>query len=51
MPQLSPMLGFVMFLVVLSLYIVLLCGMSKKTPFLKTSKMGKSNKMSFHFFN
>nr|UBU97372.1 ATP synthase F0 subunit 8 [Asteronotus hepaticus] len=50
MPQLSPMLGFFMYLVVLLLYIVLFCGLSKKVPFVSSTKMGKSAKLSLSFF-
>nr|YP_010574751.1 ATP synthase F0 subunit 8 [Doris odhneri]UZI00322.1 ATP synthase F0 subunit 8 [Doris odhneri] len=50
MPQLSPMLGFFMFIVVLSCYIVLLCGVSKKSPFVKSTKLAKAGKASFSFF-
>nr|YP_010429302.1 ATP synthase F0 subunit 8 [Goniobranchus leopardus]USQ67481.1 ATP synthase F0 subunit 8 [Goniobranchus leopardus] len=50
MPQLSPMLGFLMFMVVLFAYLILLCGLSKKTPFITTTKLSKSSKSSFSFF-
>nr|YP_010574725.1 ATP synthase F0 subunit 8 [Triopha modesta]UZI00296.1 ATP synthase F0 subunit 8 [Triopha modesta] len=50
MPQLSPMLGFVMFAVILSSYVVILCNLSKKTPFVAPTKLSKSEKLSFSFF-
>nr|YP_010429289.1 ATP synthase F0 subunit 8 [Polycera hedgpethi]USQ67468.1 ATP synthase F0 subunit 8 [Polycera hedgpethi] len=50
MPQLSPMLGFVMYTVVLGSYLVLLCSLSKKSPFVSNTKMSKSDKLSFSFF-
>nr|YP_010574738.1 ATP synthase F0 subunit 8 [Carminodoris armata]UZI00308.1 ATP synthase F0 subunit 8 [Carminodoris armata] len=50
MPQLSPMLGFFMYLMVLCLYIVLFCGLSKKAPFISSTKVGKSSKLSLPFF-
>nr|YP_010373204.1 ATP synthase F0 subunit 8 [Cadlina olgae]UPI11670.1 ATP synthase F0 subunit 8 [Cadlina umiushi] len=50
MPQLSPMLGFLMFIFVLTFYLILLCGLSKKNPFILSTKMSKSNKISASFF-
>nr|NP_702982.1 ATP synthase F0 subunit 8 [Tyrannodoris europaea]AAL91059.1 ATP synthase F0 subunit 8 [Tyrannodoris europaea] len=53
MPQLSPMMGFVIFATVLFCYYVLLCSLSKKTPFVQTTKLGDGSKPSYsyhHFF-
>nr|YP_010373178.1 ATP synthase F0 subunit 8 [Cadlina japonica]UPI11644.1 ATP synthase F0 subunit 8 [Cadlina japonica] len=50
MPQLSPMLGFLMFIFILAFYLVLLCGLSKKSPFIMPTKVSKSNKISVSFF-
>nr|YP_010373191.1 ATP synthase F0 subunit 8 [Cadlina koreana]UPI11657.1 ATP synthase F0 subunit 8 [Cadlina koreana] len=50
MPQLSPMLGFLMFIFILTFYIILLCGLSKKNPFIMSTKVAKSNKKSIFFF-
>nr|YP_010373165.1 ATP synthase F0 subunit 8 [Aldisa cooperi]UPI11631.1 ATP synthase F0 subunit 8 [Aldisa cooperi] len=50
MPQLSPMLGFVMFIFILSFYVVLMSAMNKKTPFISKTEMNKSKKISMSFF-
>nr|YP_009987764.1 ATP synthase F0 subunit 8 [Phyllidiopsis krempfi]QNL17306.1 ATP synthase F0 subunit 8 [Phyllidiopsis krempfi] len=50
MPQLSPMLGFFMFLFILSSYFILLCGLSKKHPFVAFTKVNKSTKISLPYF-
>nr|YP_010429315.1 ATP synthase F0 subunit 8 [Glossodoris acosti]USQ67494.1 ATP synthase F0 subunit 8 [Glossodoris acosti] len=50
MPQLSPMLGFLMFIMVLSAYFILLSSLSKKAPFVLTTKQKKSSQGSFGFF-
>nr|YP_010970203.1 ATP synthase F0 subunit 8 [Phyllidiopsis shireenae]WNR50792.1 ATP synthase F0 subunit 8 [Phyllidiopsis shireenae] len=50
MPQLSPMLGFFMFLFILTSYIILLCGLSKKHLFVTPTKISKSTKISILYF-
>nr|YP_010574764.1 ATP synthase F0 subunit 8 [Verconia nivalis]UZI00335.1 ATP synthase F0 subunit 8 [Verconia nivalis] len=50
MPQLSPMLGFLMSATVLFFYVILLCGLSKKNSHVSPTKLGKSSKSSFYFF-
>nr|YP_009271543.1 ATP synthase F0 subunit 8 [Hypselodoris festiva]ANX10023.1 ATP synthase F0 subunit 8 [Hypselodoris festiva] len=50
MPQLSPMLSFLIFITILFFYIVLLSGLSKKFPFIHQTKMSKSFKKSFKVF-
>nr|YP_010996927.1 ATP synthase F0 subunit 8 [Dendrodoris krusensternii]WPH63911.1 ATP synthase F0 subunit 8 [Dendrodoris krusensternii] len=50
MPQLSPMLGDIMFLAILGFYFVLMCALSKKHPFVSSTKVSKSTKMSFPYF-
>nr|UYI30958.1 ATP synthase subunit 8 [Ceratosoma sp. HG0001] len=50
MPQLSPMLGFLMFITVLLSYVVLLCGLSKKVPFINQTKLTKSSSKSLYYF-
>nr|WNV61888.1 ATP synthase F0 subunit 8 [Chromodoris annae] len=48
MPQLSPMLGFLMFFVVLSSYLFLVCSFSKGAPFIGPT-MGLSRTSEKHF--
>nr|WNR50727.1 ATP synthase F0 subunit 8 [Phyllidiella sp. a LZ-2021] len=50
MPQLSPMLGFVMFITVLTSYFLLMCALSKKHSFINPTKVNKSEKMSLPYF-
>nr|YP_010170649.1 ATP synthase F0 subunit 8 [Doriprismatica atromarginata]QRZ60631.1 ATP synthase F0 subunit 8 [Doriprismatica atromarginata] len=50
MPQLSPMLAFFMFAIVLAAYIILFSSLSKKDPFVFSTKLSKSSKKSFTFF-
>nr|UEX93281.1 ATP synthase F0 subunit 8 [Phyllidiella sp. Nanhai]WNR50714.1 ATP synthase F0 subunit 8 [Phyllidiella pustulosa] len=50
MPQLSPMLGFVMFLTVLASYFLLMCALSKKHSFINPTKVSKSEKTSLSYF-
>nr|YP_010970190.1 ATP synthase F0 subunit 8 [Phyllidiopsis xishaensis]WNR50779.1 ATP synthase F0 subunit 8 [Phyllidiopsis xishaensis] len=50
MPQLSPMLGFFMFLFILASYLILLCGLSKKHSFVSPTKVSKSTKTSLLYF-
>nr|YP_010970151.1 ATP synthase F0 subunit 8 [Phyllidia picta]WNR50662.1 ATP synthase F0 subunit 8 [Phyllidia picta] len=51
MPQLSPMLGFFMFMVILSSYFFLLSSLSKKTSFVSFTKMSKTKKNSLPYFS
>nr|YP_004222606.1 ATP synthase F0 subunit 8 [Notodoris gardineri]ABL09053.1 ATP synthase F0 subunit 8 [Notodoris gardineri] len=52
MPQLSPMLSFLMFSVVTLLYLALLSGVSKKAPYVGHTKMEKSvSSSSLFYFN
>nr|YP_009378960.1 ATP synthase F0 subunit 8 [Nembrotha kubaryana]ARI43828.1 ATP synthase F0 subunit 8 [Nembrotha kubaryana] len=51
MPQLSPMLGFLIFASTLGCYFILLCSLSKKTPFVIPTKLSKSEKLSLLFFS
>nr|YP_010970164.1 ATP synthase F0 subunit 8 [Phyllidiella hageni]WNR50675.1 ATP synthase F0 subunit 8 [Phyllidiella hageni]WNR50688.1 ATP synthase F0 subunit 8 [Phyllidiella hageni]WNR50701.1 ATP synthase F0 subunit 8 [Phyllidiella hageni] len=50
MPQLSPMMGFIMFLCVLASFFLLMCTLSLKHPFVKLTKMNKSSKTSLPYF-
>nr|AUJ21233.1 ATP synthase F0 subunit 8 [Hypselodoris bullocki] len=50
MPQLSPMLGMLIFLIVLFAYTILLSGLSKKMHFVQKTKMSESQKKSFKVF-
>nr|YP_010853503.1 ATP synthase F0 subunit 8 [Tritonia iocasica]WGM82641.1 ATP synthase subunit 8 [Tritonia iocasica] len=50
MPQLSPMMGFAMFLFVLSFYFVFFCGISKTPAKVSSSKMETSMKPSLTVF-
>nr|YP_010834648.1 ATP synthase F0 subunit 8 [Coryphella verrucosa]WFQ82016.1 ATP synthase F0 subunit 8 [Coryphella verrucosa] len=50
MPQLSPMMGFIMFLTVLGLYLVFLSAMSKAPAKVSNSKMETLKKPSFVIF-
>nr|YP_009445806.1 ATP synthase F0 subunit 8 [Hypselodoris apolegma]ATX68394.1 ATP synthase F0 subunit 8 [Hypselodoris apolegma] len=50
MPQLSPMMGVLMFATILFFYIMLLSGLSKKIPFIKHTHVKKSFKKSFKMF-
>nr|YP_009445822.1 ATP synthase F0 subunit 8 [Chromodoris annae]ATX68410.1 ATP synthase F0 subunit 8 [Chromodoris annae] len=48
MPQLSPMLGFLMFFVILSSYLLLVCSFSKGAPYISSTK-GLSQNSEKHF--
>nr|YP_009136685.1 ATP synthase F0 subunit 8 [Tritonia tetraquetra]AKE07290.1 ATP synthase F0 subunit 8 [Tritonia tetraquetra] len=50
MPQLSPMMGFIMFLFVLSFYLAFFFGISKKPAKVSASKMETSSKPSLTIF-
>nr|YP_010970177.1 ATP synthase F0 subunit 8 [Phyllidiella zeylanica]WNR50753.1 ATP synthase F0 subunit 8 [Phyllidiella zeylanica]WNR50766.1 ATP synthase F0 subunit 8 [Phyllidiella zeylanica] len=50
MPQLSPMLGFIMFIAVLTSYFLLMCALSKKHSFVSPTKVNKSEKTSLPYF-
>nr|YP_009250786.1 ATP synthase F0 subunit 8 [Phyllidia ocellata]AMY15489.1 ATP synthase F0 subunit 8 [Phyllidia ocellata]WNR50649.1 ATP synthase F0 subunit 8 [Phyllidia ocellata] len=51
MPQLSPMLGFFMFTVILFSYFFLLSSLSKKAPFISSTKVKKTKKVSLPYFS
>nr|YP_010837448.1 ATP synthase F0 subunit 8 [Doto coronata]WGC93413.1 ATP synthase F0 subunit 8 [Doto coronata] len=50
MPQLSPMMGFMMFLFILSSYFLFISSISKKPAKVQPSKTLKSTKNSFSAF-
>nr|YP_010352820.1 ATP synthase F0 subunit 8 [Dermatobranchus otome]UOD76588.1 ATP synthase F0 subunit 8 [Dermatobranchus otome]UOD76601.1 ATP synthase F0 subunit 8 [Dermatobranchus otome] len=50
MPQLSPMMGFMVFALVLSSYLVFFCGVSKKPAKISDTKMKMSEKSSLSIF-
>nr|YP_010983249.1 ATP synthase F0 subunit 8 [Hypselodoris whitei]WOK01431.1 ATP synthase F0 subunit 8 [Hypselodoris whitei] len=51
MPQLSPMMGLLIFIAVLFSYTILLASLSKKAPLIRSTKMSKSFKKSLKVFN
>nr|YP_010388424.1 ATP synthase F0 subunit 8 [Phyllidia elegans]UPP55826.1 ATP synthase F0 subunit 8 [Phyllidia elegans] len=51
MPQLSPMFGFFMFMVILSSYFFLLSGLSKKASFISFTKVSKTKSISLPYFS
>lgn len=50
MPQLRPIIGFVMFLFILAAYFLFISGISKKPAKVQPSKLSKSRKSSFSAF-
>nr|YP_010853516.1 ATP synthase F0 subunit 8 [Tritoniopsis elegans]WGM82655.1 ATP synthase subunit 8 [Tritoniopsis elegans] len=50
MPQLSPMMGVIIFLFVLTLYFIFFCGISKKPAKVVSSKVETSKKPSLMVF-
>ena len=50
MPQLRPIIGFLMFLFILGTYFLFISRIRKKPAIVKFSKIKKSNKSSFRAF-